>query len=270
MKLGSPLHPCISLLGPGTRIGKRLAGVRGRSALWKRGILLGMETTPPPRLSGGRGLSHHWVSLGLGMGSSPGRHPFLLSLLSFLRFPRWHSCSRKIIGPHPCSPETTRRAVRVMPIAQMGLLNPARLVFPFLSFSPGSGKAGSPGGLALQGTGGRHLPGWPQPVGGGFLLLFSATPGRPWAAATRHGPRLSGLACGSRVMSEYPPGPGGAGTPALSPSPLSWRQRGASRDASPTPLGWRQLSVNPEPGFPEPRWGPPLQWVAVKIALAFS
>lgn len=145
---------------------------------------------------------------------------------------------------------------RVMPIAQMGLLNPARLVFPFLCFSPGSGKAGYPGRLALQGTGGRHLPGWPQPEGGGFLLLFSATPGRPWAAATRRGPRLSGLACGSHVMSDILLAREGPAPLRSAPRPFPGG-RGGHPMARPPPL-WAggKSALTPCLGFPSPVGAP--------------
>ena len=241
-KTGVP-HPCLSPTG--TWLMQQEASGRGQWAVCSA------EVWCP----GHGGLSHHRGPLGLGMGSSPGRHRFLSSLLSFLCFPGWHK-SPSMLATAPRSQDPILVSPRppkccVMPTAQMGLTEPCQAGVSVSGLCQGRWAP-----LALQGTGGWHFPGWPQPEGGGTLLQLSAALGSPGllppTGVLRCPGGLVGLTwCRSILLAPR------AGTPTLSHSPLSWRQRvGSILWRVPHPSVLEATQCNPVPGFPSPCWGP--------------
>ena len=155
------LHPCLSPLGPGSCSRKHLAGVRGRSALWRHGVLCTeacLVTMDP--------LGWEWAAPQEGIFSC---HHFFPSCVSRngIKAPL---CQLQPQDHRPPSlfPRDHQSAV-LCPLHRWGPLSPASQRF---CFWPVSGKVGSRGRPALQGTGGWHFPGWPQPEVGGPCCSF--------------------------------------------------------------------------------------------------
>lgn len=182
-----------------------------------------------------------------------------------------------------------------LPGPQKGLLcahctdgspGPVPLAFPFLCVWPASGMAGSPDHLTLRGTGvslgqvGRTSLSDPRPreahppcyfwlfqVGPGLLPPQRAPAARTWWPAGSH--MMSSIFL-AQVWGEG--GKGGESTPHSGPHPFLRRPVGAGGNpkACPPPSVPRATRHYPVPGFSGHFSVPPLQWMAVKIALGLS
>ena len=244
-KTGVP-HPCLSPTG--TRLMQQEASGRGQWAVCSADVWC----------PGHGGLSHHRGPLGLGMGSSPGRHRFLSSLLSFLCFPGWHK-SPSMLATAPRSQDPILVSPRppkccVMPTAQMGLTEPCQAGVSVSGLC--QGRRAPLVTQLCRGQVGGTSQGGPSLREGGLCCSFQLL----WGALGCCHPQGSFAAqAGSWAShgvgaSSWPRGPAPPHS-ATHPFP-GGRGWGAFCGVSPTPLCWRQPSVTPCLGFPRPVGAP--------------